>query len=66
MNALQPMTAWLSRWIGDVASALSHLGGIVRFSRKVWLVEQSDGGFPIKTANKRSVGHIEPVFQKPQ
>lgn len=56
MNALLPMIAWLSRWIDDVAFALSHLGGIIRFSRKVRLVEQLDGGFLVQTANKRSVG----------
>ena len=56
MNALLPMIAWLSRWIDDVAFALSHLGGIIRFSRKVRLVEQLDGGFLVQTANKRSLG----------
>jgi general secretion pathway protein L len=56
MNALQPITAWLSRWIDDVASALLHVGGIIRFSRKVELVEQADGGFLVRSANKRSAG----------
>ena len=56
MNALQPIIAWLSRWIDDVASALLRISGIVRFSRKIRLVEQSDGDFLVQTANKRSLG----------
>jgi general secretion pathway protein L len=56
MNALQPIIAWLSRWIDDVASALLRISGIVRFNRKIRLVEQLDGGFLVQTANKRSLG----------
>jgi general secretion pathway protein L len=55
MNALQPMVAWLSRWIDEVASALLRIGEIVRFNRKVQLVEQSDGGFLIQSTNKRPI-----------
>ena len=56
MNALQPIIAWLSRWIDDVASALLRISGIVRFNRKIRLVEQLDGDFLVQTANKRSLG----------
>ena len=56
MTALHPIIAWLSRWIDDVALALLRIGAIVRYSRKIQLVEQSDGGFLVQTPNKRSLG----------
>jgi general secretion pathway protein L len=55
MNVLQPMIAWLSRWIDHVASALLRIGEMVRFNRKVQLVEQSHGGFLVQSTNKRSI-----------
>ncbi len=52
------MIAWLSRWIDDVAVALTRVAGLFRSSRKVQLVEQGDGGFVMtrRGAPRRPVG----------
>ena len=45
MSGLRLFVAWLSRWIDDVAAALTQVAGLFRSRRKVRLVEQGDGGF---------------------
>jgi general secretion pathway protein L len=56
MSALRTIIAWLSRWIDDVARALTRFGGVFRYSRKVQLVEQADGAFVVRLVGKRSLG----------
>jgi general secretion pathway protein L len=75
MSGLRSVVAWLSRWIEDVAVALTRIAGLFRMSRKVQLIEQDDGGLVMTRAgrNARPLGeplHIEdgqivgPVPQK--
>jgi general secretion pathway protein L len=75
MSGLRSVVAWLSRWIEDVAVALTRIAGLFRRSRKVRLVEQDDGGLVMTRggASARPLGeplHIEdgqivgPISQK--
>ena len=56
MSFLRTLFALFSRWIDDVALALTAFGGIFRVSRKVQLLEQADGAFLITPMRKRSAG----------
>ena len=56
MSVLSTIIAWLSRWIDDVARALTRFGGVFRRSRKVQLLEQEDGAFLLRPMGRRSPG----------
>ena len=62
MSGWRSVVAWISRWVEDVAVALTRFTGLFRMSRKVRLVEQGDGGFVVTRGGARPVGeplHIE-------
>ncbi len=56
MSGLRSLIAWISRWLDDVALALTRFGGFFRPARKVRLVEQADGGFLVVPVRSRSTG----------
>jgi general secretion pathway protein L len=56
IRALRSFVAGISRWIDDAALALSRLGGIFRATRKVQLVEQTDGEFVVRAPRRGSGG----------
>jgi general secretion pathway protein L len=58
VSGLRSFFAWLSRWIDDVATALTRVAGLFRSSRKVQLLEQADGRFAVtrRGAPRRPVG----------
>lgn len=56
MAQLRTLFALVSRWIDDVALALTRLGGVFRSVRKVQLAEQPDGSFLVRPVRKRSLG----------
>jgi general secretion pathway protein L len=47
---------WLSRWIDDVARALTRFGGLFRRSRKVQLLEREDGAFVLRPMGRSAPG----------
>ena len=64
MSAWRSVAAWMSRWVEDVAVALTRFASLFRMSRKVRLVEQGDGGFVMTRGglSARPIGkplHIE-------
>jgi len=47
---LRRATAWLARWLDDVALGASSVRGLFRRARKLLLVEQADGMFALRAA----------------
>ena len=56
MSRLRISLVFVSRWIDDVALALTRFGGVFRAVRRVQLAEQPDGSFLVRPVRKRSAG----------
>jgi general secretion pathway protein L len=54
MASIRRAAQWLSRWIDDVAAAILVVGKAFRPTRKVRIVEQSDGSLLLQFLRRRS------------
>ena len=54
MSSMRGIALWLSHWIDDVAAAIMFIGRALRPTRKLRLVEQSDGALLLQPLSRRS------------
>jgi len=54
MKPLRDLTAFLTRWIDDAASAALSMSGVFWGTKKSVLVEQIDGAFVVRAAREVS------------